>query len=344
MSIPVFRSYIKRKDMDTVLSCLVTDSIGPGEYLDRFQKGAREAFGYDFGFAVRSPYHALALALDVFGLAAGDTIALSALAPSWYVAVLKERQLLPLFVDPALENANPSAEGIAKAVEAVAQKPKALIWSGDAGILPEPELFAEAGIPVIEDFTKALGSTRQGSPAKSIGQLTIVGLEHGSVITAGGGALLYAQGKREASVLKNLHESLPSVLRMPDYNAALGFAQLRELERGVEKRREIRQLYSQALAGNRHKGFQQSGEAEGGCWSFPVVIESSSKDAIAYAKKKDVETEFAFAESCSATGLVPEGSCPNARSLVMRTLLFPLHQRIGGTGAQKIARVLATLP
>ena len=30
MSIPVFRSYIRRKDMDTVLNCLVTDSVGPG--------------------------------------------------------------------------------------------------------------------------------------------------------------------------------------------------------------------------------------------------------------------------------------------------------------------------
>ena len=71
MSIPVFRTYIRRKDMDTVLNCLVTDSVGPGEYLDRFQKSARESFGFDFGFALRSPLAALGLALDSLALSEG---------------------------------------------------------------------------------------------------------------------------------------------------------------------------------------------------------------------------------------------------------------------------------
>jgi dTDP-4-amino-4,6-dideoxygalactose transaminase len=68
------------------------------------------------------------------------------------------------------------------------------------------------------------------------------------------------------------------------------------------------------------------------------------KDVRAYAKKKDVETECAFEGSLLARGLVPEGRCPNARSLSLRSLLFPLHQRVGGAGAQRIAKVLATLP
>ena len=61
--------------MDTVLNCLVTDSVGPGEYLDRFQKSAREALGFEFGFAVRSPLVALGLALDSLALTEGDAVA-----------------------------------------------------------------------------------------------------------------------------------------------------------------------------------------------------------------------------------------------------------------------------
>src|SRR5512137_3067585 len=99
MSIPVFCSYIRRKDMDTVLNCLVTDSIGPGEYLDRFQRSAKEALGYDFGFAVRSPSLALGLALDSLALAEGDAVAVPALAPAYYLRVLASRRLVPVFVD-----------------------------------------------------------------------------------------------------------------------------------------------------------------------------------------------------------------------------------------------------
>jgi perosamine synthetase len=98
MSIPVFRSYIRRKDMDTVLNCLVTDSVGPGEYLDRFQKYAREALGFDYGFAVRSPIFALGLALDSLALTEGDVVAVPALAPAYYAEVLASRRLKPLYL------------------------------------------------------------------------------------------------------------------------------------------------------------------------------------------------------------------------------------------------------
>ena len=74
--------------MDTVLNCLVTDSVGPGEYLDRLQKSAREAFGFEFGFAVRSPLTALGLALDSLALTEGDVVAVPALAPAYYAEVL----------------------------------------------------------------------------------------------------------------------------------------------------------------------------------------------------------------------------------------------------------------
>jgi dTDP-4-amino-4,6-dideoxygalactose transaminase len=75
-----------------------------------------------------------------------------------------------------------------------------------------------------------------------------------------------------------------------------------------------------------------------------VSIASSVKDVVAYAKKKEVDTVLAFEGSLLGAGLVPESSCPNARSIALRCLLFPLHQRIGATSAQKIAKVLATLP
>ena len=52
----------------------------------------------------------------------------------------------------------------------------------------------------------------------------------------------------------------------------------------------------------------------------------------------------AFEDSLVGKGFVPEGTCPNARSLLLRSLLFPVHQRVGAAGSQKIARVLATLP
>lgn len=344
MSIPVFKSYIKRKDMDTVLSCLMTDSIGPGPFLERFQKAAREYFGYEFGFFVRSPIEALGLGLEALGIGRGDRVLISALAPRWYASVLESRGVGLSYADVSQETGNPGPQDFAAAREREGEGVKAVLLAGGGGILPEPGAYEELGLPLLEDATRCLGASRDGKAWSSSATLGLLSLEGGSLLTSGGGALLFAAGRREATVLRNLAEGLLAEARMTDYNASLGLAQLKELERGLEKRRELRTLFLQALAGKKHRPFVQGGEAEPGSWSFPVVMESSIKDAIAYARKKEVETELAFADSCVAAGLVPEGLCPNAKSLSLRTLLFPLHQRIGNAGAQKISRVLATLP
>jgi len=340
MSIPVFRSYIRRKDMDTVLNCLVTDSVGPGEYLDRFQKAAREALGFDYGFAVRSPLTALGLALDSLALTEGDSVAVPALAPAYYAEVLASRRLLPVYLDCVVDTAEPDLA----LLPSLEPHPAALILHEALGILPDPDAVTALGLPIIEDMSKALGAYRGESRAGSLGRVSLLGLEHDSLVTAGGGALLLAFGKREGQVLRNLGESIAPEIRMTDYNAALGLSQLRDMEGAIEKRRELASLFAQSLARTRHRMLTQGGEGEPGYWAFPVSIASSVKDVRAYAKKKDLDTELAFEGSLLAKGLVPQDSCPNARSMSMRCLLFPLHQKIGAAAADKIAKILATLP
>ena len=330
--------------MDSVLNCLVTDSVGPGEYLERFQKSSRELLGYDFGFAVRSPCLAIGLALDVLGIQRGDAVAIPALAPSYYARVLSEKGLVPVYVDCGADSVAPTIEALEAAVSASVAKPKALLLFEALGVLPDPEAFSATGLPVIEDLSQSLGAYRGETKAGGIGQLAILGLESGGLVTAGGGALLFARNRREGTVLRNLHESVEPELRMTDYNAALGFAQLKELESNIGKRRELYGLLAQSLARTKHRLLSQEGEGEPGFWAFPVAFDSGMKDAKAYAKKKDIETVTAFEDSLVGKGFVPEGTCPNARSLLLRSLLFPVHQRVGAAGSQKIARVLATLP
>ena len=48
MEILARSSYIRRKDMDSVLNCLVTDRLGPGAFADRFIKVAKERLGFEY--------------------------------------------------------------------------------------------------------------------------------------------------------------------------------------------------------------------------------------------------------------------------------------------------------
>ncbi len=326
--------------MDTVLNCLVTDSIGPGEYLDRFAKAAREELGFDFGFAVRSPFIALNLVLEALAVADNDVVAVPALAPAYYLKVLESRRIRPVFLDADPETGMADLDALDK----LDPRPKVLVLFEALGLMHDPVAVRGLGIQVIEDISQSLGAYVGESRSGSLGQVAVLGLEHGGLVTAGGGALVFAHGRREGTVLRNLAEATARELLMTDYNAALGLAQLREMEHSIERRREYAALFAQSLARTRHRLLAQPGEGEPGYWAFPVSLVSGMKDVRAYAKKKEVDTEPAFAGSIAAEGLLPEGLCPVARSLVMRCILFPLHQRIGSSNAQKISKVLATLP
>ena len=180
--------------------------------------------------------------------------------------------------------------------------------------------------------------------AGSIGNFSIYGLEQGSLVTAGGGALLFASSRRDSTILKNAAETLPREIVLTDYNAALGLAQLRDLPNTLLRRKELEAAFQMELARTRHRTFRQEDEGEGGRYAFPVVLESGMKDVIIHAKKNGVEAAPAFEQSILAGEGFPENECPGARSLALRCILFPLHEKIGPKDAHTIQKVLATLP
>ncbi len=326
--------------MDSVLNCLMTDSIGSGDYLEKFMKLARETIGFEFGIALRSLWTALSIAIDTLGLEEGAVVAVPALSPSYYLSVLKSKKMSPLFVD------HDPFTGIVdiKNLNELVPKPSAFILYEALGIIPFPESAMNIGIPIIEDISTSFGARIDEIVAGSIGRIAILSLENGSLIPSGGGAIVFSNHKRESMALKNLCDTLPLEVIMTDYNAALGYSQIKEIDVARRKRKELHALFAQSLVGTRHSTFIQPGEGEQAFCTFPVSIASGMKEIRVYAKKKEVDTEVAFDMSAVAMEDFPDDICPHAHSLLMRTVLFPLHQRIGSSEATKIVRVLSSLP
>jgi dTDP-4-amino-4,6-dideoxygalactose transaminase len=284
---------------------------------------------------------ALRIAVDALGLEKGSGIVVSALSPSYYRFAIEDRGFVPLIADTLPASGAIDPQAMAAFARAGA---KAAIVFGAYGILPGFDALAEAGIPIIEDISMTVGGYSSLRKAGDSGLVSVMSLEAGTAITSGEGALVFAKGKREAAAVRSGIERLPREMLMSDMNASLGYAQLKELPRFLEKRKELYGLFQRALLQSRHSLLAQEGEGESAYFSFPVVLRSGAKDVRAYAKKKDIETDEAAAGTILEA--MPEGddSCPQARSLALRCVLFPLHPRIGKTAAQRIVKVLATLP
>ena len=348
MGIPISRPSIKRKDMDSVLSCMVSDTIGP----DRISKQLVDAIGEYLkrkgGLALREYPRAVQLALEGLGLGAGSRVVGSALLPALYAEAFEALgiEFIPADVSETAPVITPQTvqEAIAAADAGEAAAADALIVDTALGFCPDLEALAGLGIPIIEDISQGLGAHTGDRLAGTFGRYTVIGLEPEHIVTAGGGAVVIGAGRKESSWLEGRGEELPPEVLLPDVNSALGLTQIKELDRFLEKRRELAPRFLRSLSGGRHRMPAQPGDGENVFFSFPVALESGVNEVIAYARKHEVEAVPAFSGSMVATRAGMEERVPNARGYLMRCVRFPLYPLLKNSESERISRVLSTLP
>ncbi|MDR0656122.1 MAG: DegT/DnrJ/EryC1/StrS family aminotransferase [Treponema sp.] len=365
MKIEVYSPTIRRKEMDAVLTSLVEDKIGPGEQSRFLIQIARENLKFDYALALRSPAIALYQALKLLNPGtstgpsrlsddpgegsppkAGQGVLISALAPRYYLTVLQDLALTPVFCDVSSNFPCISRESIDAAMQ---KKPpglevKALVVTHTLGYVPDLGPILELGIPVIEDASDSFSPvSEEGAKAseRQAGVFVLLGLEERNILTAGGGALLYAVNRRDASVLRNSAD-LPPEYCLPDMNAAMAVIQFREAAKNLARRKEIAAVYTQSSLRTRHKRFVQEGDYNN--YAFPLILETGLKDVKAYARKKDIVVESAFEDTLAGTGAVDAAQCTEAYSLSLRTVLFPLYPRLQASEVERVGKLILTLP
>jgi dTDP-4-amino-4,6-dideoxygalactose transaminase len=333
--------------MDAVLTALVEDKVGPGEHSGFLTQTVKEYLGFDSCISLRSPAMALALSLKLLNIEEGKGVMVSALSPLYYLQVIQDLRLTPVFCDVEDSQACMSKETVLSALDDV----RAIVIHHTLGFVPESQGMMEIGIPVIEDCSLSCGTflasadVEHGashiSPFQGI--FGILGLEERDMLTAGGGALLFAGNKRNGAVLKN-DGRLPPEYKLPDMNAAMAVAQFRDLAKNLKKRKEIAQVYTQASLRTRHRRFIVREDAPYNNYTFPLILETGMKDVKAYARKKGVEVESAFAGTIISANPNLIERCPVSASLSLRTALFPLYPRLSSADIEKTAKIIGTLP
>ncbi len=338
MAILVFRPTIKRRDMDRVLTCMISDRLGPGVLSSELASGLASYLGIAGGIACANYHTALGMALDVLGLNSGDKIVFSALSPTLYLDVCKEKGLVPLVADVDEDSGVIAVESVRRLL---GQSPRALLVHYTLGYIPDMDELSDLGIPLIEDLSQGLGGNWGTRRCGSFGDLVILSLGPQSVITSGDGGMVLTGKRGQLRQLRELKATSDCILS--DFNASLGLAQMREIETFISARGEIARVFSRSLMKSRHKTLMQKGEGDNVYYSFPVLLQSSMKEVQQYSRKRDVDTHPAFKDSV----VVIEGSdcdCPNAKRLALCCLLFPCYPMLVKKNIEIISKVLSTLP
>jgi perosamine synthetase len=113
-------------------------------------------------------------------------------------------------------------------------------------------------IPVIEDAAESLGSFYKNKHTGTFGKIGILSFNGNKIITTGGGGMMLFNDEALAIKAKHLttqakvphqwefhHDAIGYNYRMPNINAALGLAQLKQLPKFLESKRRIALAYNE---------------------------------------------------------------------------------------------------
>ena len=112
-------------------------------------------------------------------------------------------------------------------------------------------------IELVEDAAESIGSLYKGRHTGTFGKVGAISFNGNKTITTGGGGMLLFQDEELGKLAKHLttqakvphrwafvHDHIGYNYRMPNINAALGCAQLENIERYVENKRETARIYA----------------------------------------------------------------------------------------------------
>ena len=342
MSIPVFKPYINRKDMDSVLSCLVSEKLENSQISKQLCSDICKTIGTDEGFLFKEYRRAIEIVLKSIEAEGRKYVILSPLLPLYYKLSIEEAGLKPLYVDVNPENAFLSFEKLTNAVSNNEGSIHSVIVDSPFGCMPEAAKIAELGITLIEDISNSFGASAEERKSGSFGDYIIMNMDPDKIITAGTGTFVAVKSRKNRELFEKTVLEYSKDIFLPDLNAALAVNQVNNLEKIINARNDIASIYSQAVMKTKNKTFMQINNSSNVFTAFPVIAESSTKEIKKYALKKGVEVLDAFPDSIMNKLNIEE--CPEAKALNMRCIIFPLYPNIGKINAEKIVKIISTLP
>jgi dTDP-4-amino-4,6-dideoxygalactose transaminase len=257
--------YLNGLELNSIRDAIASRYIAPtGPQVDAFEKNLAELTGRKFVVAVASGTAAMHLALHALGIAPQDLVIASTLTFIGSVAPIRYLNATPVFVDSAPETWNMDPLLLEQAINRLNRRPTAVIPTDIYGQCADYDAIGaickKNGIPLIIDAAESLGATYKNDYAGSGGDIAILSFNGNKIVTtSGGGALLtddegiarharkFAQQAREP-LPHYEHLDIGYNYRLSNILAAIGTAQLQDLDWRVKKKRDLFNRYGDLLA------------------------------------------------------------------------------------------------
>jgi perosamine synthetase len=258
---PIAKPILNGNEKAYVNDCLDSSWISSnGRYIDTFEERFAEFCGVKHAVACNNGTSALHLALLAHGVGPGDEVIIPTLTFVATANAVAYCGATPVFIDSEPDTWNIDPEKIA---HKITPRTKGIIavhlYGHMADMAPIIGIADRYGLFVIEDAAEALGAEYTGAQAGAIGHSATFSLFGNKIITTGEGGMVTTNDDKIAEAVRmfkgqGIHPKrkywFPVVgynYRMTNIQAAIGCAQLENVEWHIHRRREVARLYMRHL-------------------------------------------------------------------------------------------------
>lgn len=254
--------------------CIDTTFVSSvGKFVDRFEDEMAAYTGAKKAVVCVSGTNALHLSLVLVGVERDDEVLTQALT---FIATCNALSYIgahPVFIDVDISTMGLSPDAMKEWLARNAEIRNGECWNKSTGrrikacvpmhtfghpvrIDEIASLCDEWHIELVEDAAESIGSTYKGTQTGTFGKIGAISFNGNKTITTGGGGMMLFQDEELGNFAKHLttqakvphrwefrHDHIGYNYRMPNINAALGCAQLENLDKYIASKRKVASEY-----------------------------------------------------------------------------------------------------
>ncbi|MGH9733180.1 MAG: DegT/DnrJ/EryC1/StrS family aminotransferase [Candidatus Acidiferrales bacterium] len=279
MKIPLSKPDIGQREIELVTSVLSSGQLSLGPRLVEFERKFAAYIGIRYAVAVNSGTSALHLCVKALGIGANDEVLTTSFSFVASANCVLYEGARPVFVDidPSTLNIDParmnatiardySWDGKCLTNRRSGRVLKAIlpvhVFGLPCDMAPILQTADAFNLRVIEDSCEALGATYRGQPVGTFGDVGVFAFYPNKQMTTGEGGMIVTNDARVASACRSLrnqgrddeagwlrHVHLGYNYRLSELHCAVGLAQLERVDRLLQSRDRVAELYTRGLAG-----------------------------------------------------------------------------------------------
>ena len=310
IKIPIYQPLLNGNEKKYVNECLESTWISSkGDFIQKFEKKFSDFIGCKHSTTVSNGTVALHLALLSLGIGPEDEVIVPTLTYIASVNSIKYTGAKPIFVDSLHDTWQMDPKDV---VKKITTKTKAImavhLYGHPCDMDALTSICKEYNLFLIEDCAEAIGSKYKGKHVGTFGDISTFSFFGNKTITTGEGGMvvtndetlhdrcIHFKGQGLAKHRQYWHDVIGYNYRMTNICAAIGLAQLEQVDYFIKREREIAETYNAAFKNLNIEFHQENSDVYHSYWMCSILVkEPKDRDKLRdFLALKGIETRPLF--------------------------------------------------